>query len=227
MSCGGCVVLLESVTAAFYIPPLLPSPARLQFVYSPHLVRNPLNFPNQNHGETFQKNKENTQILPALFLLEPPFRLTSYVQRAYYVRSTCLLRTFNMFTSYVQRFLSCVQIVYFVRSNFYFVRSVCLTSAVQHAYFGRSTCLLRPFNVLTSAEVRQTHQVFLENTSDLLAKQMPRYENLVHSKSQHHKLKRKDNRILFIEHQSPDQSLLRKNPVSDWISFLVGMYMRY
>ncbi len=72
--------------------------------------------------------------------------LTSYVQRVYFVRSTCLLRTFNGFFRAFKRFTSCVQIVYFVRSNFFFVRSVCLTSAVQRAYFGRSTCLLRPFN---------------------------------------------------------------------------------
>ncbi len=45
----------------------------------------------------------------------------------------------------------------------------CLTSYVQRAYFVRSTCLLRTFNVFTSYEVRQTHQVFWENTSDFLA----------------------------------------------------------
>ncbi len=79
---------------------------------------------------------------------------TSYVQRVYFVRSTCLLRTFNVFTSYVQRYLSCVQ------SSFSSVQIVLLrpfnvlTSAVQRAYFGRSTCLLRPFNVLTSAVQR-------------------------------------------------------------------------
>ncbi len=45
----------------------------------------------------------------------------------------------------------------------------CLTSYVQRAYFVRSTCLLRTFNVFTSYEVRQTHQAFWENTSDFLA----------------------------------------------------------
>ena len=63
------------------------------------------------------------------------------VSLSYFVRSTCLLRTFNVFTSYDQR-----------------------------AYFVRSTCLLRTINVLTSYEVRQTHQMFWENSSDFLAK---------------------------------------------------------
>ncbi len=74
---------------------------------------------------------------------------------------------------------------------------VCLTSYVQRAYFVRSTCLLRTFNVFTSYEVRQTHQVFLENsseflenTSDLLAnssdfftKEMPQKGKLMRGKT--------------------------------------------
>ncbi len=72
--------------------------------------------------------------------------LTSYVQHVYFVRSTCLLRTFNgIFRAF--------KVLFRPFKLSYFGRSTCLlrpfnvfTSAVQRVYFGRSTCLLRPFN---------------------------------------------------------------------------------
>ncbi len=67
------------------------------------------------------------------FVLLRTFNMfTSYVQRVYFVRSTCLLRTFNGF----------------FRAFKFLFRPFSLS------YFGRSTCLLRPFNVFTSAVQR-------------------------------------------------------------------------
>ncbi len=65
--------------------------------------------------------------------------LTSYVQRVYFVRSTCLLRTFNgIFRAF----------------KVLFRPFKVLFRPFKLSYFGRSTCLLRPFNVLTSAVQR-------------------------------------------------------------------------
>ena len=129
----------------------------------------------------FPKDAGKLVLSPHLFsLLMPLVCLTSYDQRVYFVRSTCLLRTINVLTSYVQR-------AYFVQSETNssdfmakHIGSLCenhliswlihagkhvflsdkfsflsdefvllrpfnvFTSADQRAYFGRSTCLLRP-----------------------------------------------------------------------------------
>ena len=105
------------------------------------------------------------------------------VSLSYFVRSTCLLRTKwdknircfgrtprTSWQKHVEELAFwCGETRLLIRWVFFFVWWICLTSAVQRVYFGRSTCLLRSINVLTSAEVRQRHQVFLENSSDLLA----------------------------------------------------------
>ncbi len=87
--------------------------------------------------------------------------LTSYVQRVYFVRSTCLLRTFNGIFRAFNGIFRAFKYLFRPFKLSYFGRSTCLlrpfnvlTSAVQRVYFGRSTCLLRPFNVLTSAVQR-------------------------------------------------------------------------
>ncbi len=65
---------------------------------------------------------------------------------------------------------SAVQRVYFGRSTCLLRPFNVLTSAVQRAYFGRSTCLLRPFNVLTSAVQRAYFGRSKTNTSGVLGK---------------------------------------------------------
>ena len=106
------------------------------------------------------------------------------VSLSYFVRSTCLLRTFNVLTSYEVRqkhqvfwenssdFLAktCGGTCLLMWGNTSFDLMSFLFCLMNLSYFGRSTCLLRSINVLTSAEVRQRHQVFLEKTSDFLAK---------------------------------------------------------
>ncbi len=87
--------------------------------------------------------------------------LTSYVQHVYFVRSTCLLRTFNGIFRAFKVLFRPFKVLFRPFKLSYFGRSTCLlrpfnvfTSAVQRVYFGRSTCLLRPFNVFTSAVQR-------------------------------------------------------------------------
>ncbi len=139
----------------------------------PYLSRNSLDITEIHNGGKFLLNRGKAQLLPSPF----PFDAISL---SYFGRSTCLLRTFNVLTTFDQR-------AYFVRSKtnssdflanpsdllgklleslgkdmrgnlsahagkhvllsdeFVLLRPFnVFTSAVQRAYYGRSTCLLRP-----------------------------------------------------------------------------------
>ncbi len=174
------------------IPPqsdIIPCTRRDSFS-CPNLSRNLLDITEIHNGGKFLLNRGKAQLLPSLF----PFDAISL---SYFGRSTCLLRTINVLTTFDQR-------AYFVRSKTNssdflantsdllaktcgLLReligllgkemrgntSYCLTNL---SYFGRSTCLLRPFNVLTSADQRAYFGRSKTNSSDFLAKHIGHFD---------------------------------------------------
>ena len=96
-------------------------------------------------------------------------------ENTFSAENVCCLRLEKWFSPYVFPVLS--------DENSSEMPPLCLTSVDQRVYFGRSTCLLRPFNVFTSTEVRQTHLMFWHNTSDLLANSCGSLGNFPQSKA--------------------------------------------
>ena len=184
---------------------------RRESLSCPYLSRNLLDITEIHNGGKFLLNRGKAQLLPSLF----PF---DAVSSSYFVRSTCLLRTINVLTSYDQR-------AYFVRSktnrsdvlgkhigplgklirlpgkllrllgeilrppgkllgslgehmrgNLSFGPMSLLFCQMNLSYFGRSTCLLRPINVLTSVDQRAYFGRSKTNYSDLLAKHIGHFD---------------------------------------------------
>ena len=69
---------------------------RRESLSCPYLSRNLLDITEIHNGGKFLLNRGKAQLLPSLF----PF---DAVSSSYFVRSTCLLRTINVLTSYDQR----------------------------------------------------------------------------------------------------------------------------